>query len=264
MKTHFLALTALLLPTLAGAEEWIEGFTEPNRTIQVASAETGLVTNVLVQEGDHVRAGQPLATLDDELQRVQFDLARKQVEFKGRYRTAQAELQLHQRRFDKLLELRRAGQAHQEELERTRTDLQAAEGKVLADEEEQALLRLQADRAKIQLDRRTITAPIDGVILDVTKHPGEFLSPASAQVLTLAELSPLKAVFLLPRTQAVKLRPQQPARVKFGDGPQAIVGQVVFVSEVTDAQSGLVTVKIRLDNAAREIRSGERCRLEVR
>ncbi len=56
MRIPLITFAILILPAVAGAEEWIEGFTEPNRTIQVASAETGLVTNVLVQEGDHVRA----------------------------------------------------------------------------------------------------------------------------------------------------------------------------------------------------------------
>ena len=52
------------------------GFIEPeHRVVEIAPPEPGLVTRVLVDVGDHVKAGQPLLTLDDR--RVEAELTRE-------------------------------------------------------------------------------------------------------------------------------------------------------------------------------------------
>jgi RND family efflux transporter MFP subunit len=59
------------------------GFVEPRRPVDVSSRVTAPVTAVLVDEGDHVRRGQALATLDGEDQRqtiVQFVADRVKAE----------------------------------------------------------------------------------------------------------------------------------------------------------------------------------------
>ena len=45
----------------------VEGFTEPYKTIQVASPETGILSAVDVSEGDTVREGASIASLDKQL-----------------------------------------------------------------------------------------------------------------------------------------------------------------------------------------------------
>jgi multidrug resistance efflux pump len=173
----------------------------------------------------------------------------------------QAELALYKRRFEKLTELRRLGQAHSEELERARADLQVAEGKLLADEEERQLLRLQWEKAKTQLERRTITAPMDGTVTDIHRLVGEYVSSGNPKIITLVELTTLKANFLATRQQAARFRAEQEVKVRWGEGEKPITGFVEYVAEVTQAESGLITVRVRFDNQDRKIRSGERCRL---
>lgn len=263
MRVMTLVLLSSLIAGPLAAAEWVEGYTEPNRTIRVATAETGIVQTVLVHEGEHVKQGQPLASLDDDLHRSAVTLAEQQASARGRLQSAQAELAFLQHRLDKLIELRRAGQAHQEEVDRATSDVQVSAGKLLTEQEEQRLLQLQYERAKLQLARRTILAPMDGIVTQLHRHQGEHISAATPDLLTLVELTPLKATFLLERPQALKLKPQQEARLRLGETGPMIRGQVEYVSEVIDAQSGLTTVKVRLDNADRKLRSGERCLLEI-
>ena len=64
----FLALAIFLAGQAAGQ---FDGFTEPYRSIELASDETGLIENVLVEEGDSIRKGEEIARLSSDLQRVQ-------------------------------------------------------------------------------------------------------------------------------------------------------------------------------------------------
>ncbi len=248
-------------PTTAG--EQIEGFTEPYQTIRVASPESGIVTSLIVKEGDVVTAGQPLAKLDDEVYQALLAIAKQQAQSLGRINAVVAELSMHTRKLDKLLELKRNGQANQEELERARAEVEVSEARLLAEREQNLLARLELQKVKVQLDRRTVTAPVSGIIVSLEKRQGEFISPTSPELLTLVQLDPLRATFLLTRPQALRLESEQEMKLVIPGTPAAVKGVVEFVSPVTDAESGTVAVKLRIDNPYGKLHSGERCFLEL-
>jgi RND family efflux transporter MFP subunit len=263
----FLALLCFglcaLAPCASAAGTPVEGFTEPYRTVEVASAETGVLLTLLVQEGDHVKAGQPLATLDDDLQRSQVAIAEQQAENRGRRSAAEAELALHQRRHEKLVQLREAGQAYAEETARALADVRIAESKLLAEQEEQKLSQRQLEKFRLQLLKRTIVAPGNGVVVEVHRQVGEIVSPAMPQVVKLVTLDPLKATFLLTAAQLARLKPRQKVRVTFVDNAQTVEGLVEMIAPITDAESGTTGVRVRIANPELKLRSGERCRLEL-
>ena len=62
--------------------------------------------------------------------------------------------------------------------------------------------------------------------------------------------------------EATKLRIDQDVTIHFLDSEVETKGTVEFISPVTDAESGTVRVKIRIDNPDGKYRSGERCTLE--
>lgn len=274
MRIRLPQLHDKLLRTLAAAlitygfaatcvAETVEGFSEPFRTIKVASAESGIVARVFVEEGAVVSAGQQLVTLDDEVHRMLLEIARKQMDATGRINSTRAEVELNRSRFAKLLELRQAGQAYQQEVDRARADVDVAEGRLLAIEEELALRRLEYKKIEVQLGRRTVTAPVSGVVTTLTKFPGEYVSPVDPEVATLVQLNPLRATFLMSRNQSMKLRVGSSATVTFVDSNLSAQGVVEQVSALTDAESGTVPVRIRIDNHEGRYRSGERCTMEV-
>lgn len=266
MKIHhyiFLHVILCSITATAADSESVEGFTEPYRTIHVASAESGIVEQVFVEDGARVSARQPLAALDAEVHRTLLEIAKQQMEATGRLNSATAEMELHASRLAKLSELRRVGQAYQQEVDRARADVEVAEGRLLAIREDLALKRLEYKKIELQLRRRTIIAPVDGVIVAVTKNPGEYVSPVDAEVMTLVQLNPLRATFMTSRLHADKLRLGEVVNVTFTDEALTAIGIVENVSEVTDAESGTVPVKIRIDNREGKYRSGERCMLQV-
>jgi RND family efflux transporter MFP subunit len=249
---------------VAASGDPVEGFTEPNRIVQVASAETGIVQALLVKVGDQFGGGQIIATLDDDLQRSQVAIVEQQASARGRIKAAEAELGLNQRRYEKLLQLLSAGQAHAEETERARANLEIAEGKLLAEQDEHQLLKLQLERARLLLQKRLVVAPFSGVISELHRQAGEYVSPAVPQVVTLVELDPLKATFLLTRQQLARLTLQQQVKVYFVEAALQAEGVVDSIAPVTDAESGTTAVRVQIANPGWKLRSGERCRLDLR
>jgi RND family efflux transporter MFP subunit len=256
------ALAWCALAAAASGGETVEGFTEPYRTLHVASAEVGTVQSLAVKVGDAVVAGQLLATLDDDLQRAQVAIAQQQAEARGRIRAAEAERAMNQRRYEKLAQLAGRGQASVEETERAKANHEMSEGKLQAEQEEHRLLQLQHERARLALLKRSVFSPVNGVVSEVHRQVGEFISPAAPQIVTVVELEPLAATFLVNRAQLVRLRSHE-VHLRFVETNQATAGMIDSVAPVTDAESGTTAVRVRIANPSGQFRSGERCQLEL-
>ncbi|OHB76322.1 MAG: hypothetical protein A2W31_13410 [Planctomycetes bacterium RBG_16_64_10] len=247
-----------------------EGFTEPYRTIQVAAAESGVVSEIAVQEGATVKKGDVLATLDREVFQVLLAIADQAMRSTGALDSALAELHLREERLVKLTTLREQGHARQEELDRAEADRAIAEAHVRSAREELAVRKLEYEKTQAQVERRTVRAPQDGVVTDIHKDAGEYLAPNDPYLLTLVQLDPLLATFSLTRRHASQLQIGQQVTVRCADAASAgeeltvpVKGTVEFIAPVINAESGTVRVKVRIENPNGQYRSGERCALEA-
>jgi RND family efflux transporter MFP subunit len=256
-----LTLTPPSVSKAHGSE--LEGFTEPYRTINVAADETGIVEKLLVREGDVVMTGQPLARLDREVQQALLAIAKQSMDSKGRLDSAKAELKLRQQRLQKLEPLRSEGHARQEEVDRARTEVQVAEANVRSIREDLLTRKLEYQKIKVQLERRTIHAPVAGVVTLLHKQVGEFVAPNNPDLLTLVELDPLLANFTVMSPQAETLQTDQEVRIYFPASGLETDGFVELVAPVTDAESGTVRIKLRVANPDGRFRSGERCKIQL-
>lgn len=241
----------------------IPGFTEPYRRVYVACAESGLVATVAVQVGQRVQAGDVLATLESTEQQALLELAEHQMRAQGRLEAALADARLRQTRLDNLSSLAGQGYANPDEVQRARMEAEVADAHVRAVREELVARALEVRKIQAQLDNRTIRAPQDGVLTEILKRPGEFVSYNDPNVFVLVELDRLLATFYIPEAQAARLAPGQQLAVRFAPQSPPLDGVVEVVSPVTDAESGTVRVQVLLSNSGREHRAGERCSLEL-
>ena len=239
----------------------VEGFTEPYKTIQVASPETGILSVVSVSEGDTVQEGAPIASLDKQLHQALLSIAQTGADAQGRLNSALAEAAMRETRLEKLRILHARGHARREELDRAEADLAIAEGNVQAVREELHLKKLEYERIQVQIDRRTVRSPLNGVVITVFKDVGEFVAPNDPVVVEIVQLSPLMATFMMTREEAVSLSVGQTTAVKLTEIDQQTAGVIEFISPATDAESGLVRVKVRIENTDSALHSGERCEL---
>jgi multidrug efflux pump subunit AcrA (membrane-fusion protein) len=119
------------------------------------------------------------------------------------------------------------------------------------------------ERARLALEKRELLAPLGGTVAEVHRQVGEYVSPAAPQVVTLVELDPLAATFLLNRNQLQKLKRLKQVSVAFVEASDKAVGTIESIAPITDAESGTTAVRIRIANPKGQLRGGERCLLEL-
>jgi len=225
-------LAFLLFTTTTRAGEML-GYAEPYRIITVSAAESGVIAEVLVKEGDVVKKGQILARLDTATLQAECDIA-------------QAEARLQATRKQRLEELAGSGRATPDELEKARTDLAIKD----------ALVR----KFQAMIETRLMRSPVDGVVNDIKRDPSEAVSAANPHVLTVVQIDRLTANLFLPPARALGLKVGDQVPLTL-DGRKRVAGTVEFISPVTDPASGTVRVKFTIENSSGEHRSGVRCTL---
>jgi len=171
--------------TTQGESEEIEGFTQPFRKIELASDETGAIATLEVREGDRVEAGDVVAKLDNRVQSIQLQIAEKMASSTSQRSAAQKSLMKRRAISQRLAQLNSQGHASESEIIRADLELSIAESKYNTAVEEAAIREIEAKRAAVQVQRRTILAPFNGQIAKIHSREGEFLSPLHPEVCTI-------------------------------------------------------------------------------
>ena len=162
----------------------------------------------------------------------------------------------------RLQAMQHSGHASDSEIIRSQMELSIAEAKYNAAREESVIRKMEKKRAEIQLSRRSITAPISGIISKVHRRDGEYLSPVRPEVVTIIQVDRLLSTFNIPVSQTDEFRVGKEFELKFESG-KSVIATVHSVSVATDAQSQTVEVKLVFENRDRAFRAGEICTLDV-
>jgi HlyD family secretion protein len=219
----------------------------------------GLVVATPVKKGEVVTKGQVLVRLDDAEARAQRDLAARSLEA-VRAAEREAGLSAEQARRDHerakgLAELKLIATQALEEAE-TRAEASAAAHSAARERVRQAEAALEVARAT--LDKTTITAPFDGVVLDLRTEVGEWISPsptgvALPPIVDLIDLRELYVSAPLDEADVAKVRVGLPVRIThdaFRD--RAFSGRLSYVSsyvETRQEQNRTLTVEATYDDA---------------
>lgn len=160
-------------PRVAGT-----GVVEPSsEVIDIGTALPGLVTAVLVSEGEMVSRGQPLFRVDDRATRARLNEAEAAIreasaaigEARAAEQAAVRQLALY-RRIDDPAAVSRS------EVIRAEGEASTARERRASAEARLAAARASRQTAAVELGRLTVTAPIAGEILSVDVRPGEYVS----------------------------------------------------------------------------------------
>jgi RND family efflux transporter MFP subunit len=242
----------------------VEGFAEPYRKIEVTgSTESGLLTAVRVKEGDTVKAGDVLATLEYSVLEASLRIAERRSQMRGRLDAAAAEVALYQERAHKLSLLSREGHASPVELERAHADLAVARAQLTLAQEEVELAQLEVQRIRAQIEQRIFRSPVDGVVSKIVREVGESILQNDPALLTVVQLNPLKVRFPVPVSYARGFSDGHAVTLQIPDLSQSVAATIELVSPVLDAKSGTVEVTCLVNNDSGALRSGMRCLLEL-
>jgi multidrug resistance efflux pump len=179
----------------------------------------GTLATVAVHEGDHVKQGQLLAALDSEPARLAVEAAQAQLE------QAQAQLKLlgikqaaAKQRAQRLAAAAAAGAGDGQSAD----DAREAAAQVDAEQQlARAALSLagqKLDEARYELKQRSLLAPFDADVVQVSAQPGASVSPASGPLFTLLPQKPRIVRAELNDSFATAIHPGMPAEVVADSG----------------------------------------------
>jgi HlyD family secretion protein len=181
----------------AGYQGWIEA-----DMIFVSPDETGRVTRLNVREGDEVKAGTPLYTVDDDLQ--QADLNQNN-----------ATLANAQQTYDRALSLSKTGSGTQATLDAAVSALRVAEARV--------------NTSRTRLARRKGFAPVSGIVQQIYFREGEMV-PAQRPVLSIMPPGNIKIRFYVPEPDLPKLAVGDEVRVACDNCASDLTAKIYFIA----------------------------------
>lgn len=190
--------TSASAPKSSSDSNQVEAYTEPYRDIAIAASEMGTLSSINVKEGDVVRPGEVIALMADEVLKASLEVARRSMNVEGTLQSAAADVNLRRTELTKLRELRERNHASQQEVDRVQSEVTIAESRHLSVREELEVKELEFRRIEAQLEQRSIRAPIAGLVSEVHKDAGEFVSPSDPVVARIVQLDPLLIVFSVP------------------------------------------------------------------
>ena len=259
------------------------------------------VAKFYINRGDHVRAGQLIATLENRDLVAAVSAAKAQLaQAEANLRTvasgtvpeaetkAKTDVQAAQEQLDaaqKLIESRRklyeqgalAGRLVDEarvsfaqakaQLETAREHLRAVQS--VGNREQLATARAQVDAARAQVQSAEaqvnyseVRSPIGGIVADRPLYPGDMASTGQP-LATIVNISRVVARANVPQTEAAAVNVGDPATVKLATGSLEVPGKVIVVSPAADPNSTTIQVWVEANNPDERLKPGSSVRAAI-
>lgn len=219
--------------------------------VAVKSRIDGVIATVSVRDGQEVKAGDVLFTLDDRalqaaVKQAEAAIARDKAQLENARREVERQLPLSQKEY-----VTRA------QMDQTRTNAVALEGTVRADE---AMLEM----ARVQLSYTVIRAPIDGRLGTISLKVGNQVRVSdTTPLVNLNQIGPIYVSMSVPQANFTALQKALaagpvPTRATVpGDAGEPLEGKLSYIENAIDTATNTLTVKATFANADRRLWPGQ-------
>lgn len=249
--------------------------------VAVPARDAGVLAKISAKEGQLVEVGDVVASLLDTDIRLAVERARLEAESASRKSKNEVDL-LYARKSTEVAraELKRSQDTNdkyprtvsQSELDRQRLLVEQGELQTKKAEHEHDVAGLERDIrdndyqiAKEQLDRRTIAAPLRGMVVEVLRRRGEWVQPGDS-IVRIVRLDRLKAEGFLPiKIAGLDLVDRKVKLIATAPGERAVeaTGQIVFISPEIDPLNAQVRFWAEIENADLKLRPGMTATLKI-
>lgn len=235
---------------------------EPFRTSEVGSPVIGVIESTLVERGDRVTAGQPLAVLRADVERQSLAVAASKAQAIGELRAAEATAELARQKLSRARDLHKQQFISGQALEQARADYQVADQRLAQAIEQRGIFAREHELARAQLGMRTIRSPIAGVIAERYLSAGERVEEKA--IFRVAVVNPLRVEVVLPSSfySAVRIGMTVTVTPDFpGAAPR--LARVTVVDRLIDGASNTFRIRLELPNADFSLPAGLRCKADL-
>ena len=235
----------------------LPGTLEAAQQVAIVSQASGTVQRQHVQEGDTVRAGQVLFSLDARPARAR--IAQSQATLAG----ARAESAEMQKKLERLTPLMQPGYISRQEFDDAQLALEAARARAGTASAELEAARLDAQYAQIR-------APIAGRVGRIAIRPGSLVQAGGETLTTILATGDIDVRASVaqrdwPQLAVARKQGKVMADIFFdADRTLRAQGELVFVDAQVDAATGAVPIKVRLVGPPPVSLSGQGVQLRLR
>lgn len=244
---------AAVAPRTVVAKVKASGNISPRKKVEIQSKVIGEIVALPFREGDAVKAGDVVVEIEKKLYQAACDQARAALEqARVQLERAQAELanaELEAARTERLFA---QGVVSEQTRDRARLALEQAQVAVRAQERAIEQASFAYRRALEDLDRTTIRAPMDGVVISRRVEVGETAIMGTTNfpgsvLMVIGDLSELVAEVEVPERDVVQLQLGQEAEVKVDAIPDAsFPGKVVEIASSGTKVGDVVKFKVKV------------------
>ncbi|ARJ70705.1 efflux transporter periplasmic adaptor subunit [Paracoccus contaminans] len=214
----------------------LTGTVEARDSIQLSFPSGGRIVEIMVEAGDRVSAGEPLARTDGVQQ--QQALARTVAGVAA----AQAAVLQARQAADRAAALLGRGVGTRAARDAAQQALSSAQGQLEG-------ARTAADQARRAAEDTILKAPQDAVVTARMAEPGQVVG-AAQPILSLAALTGSEAVFHIPDSPLLGRAPGAMVELRPIDHPDRhLAGRVSEISPLVDSATGAVTVRVAIEGA---------------
>src|SRR5882757_2130849 len=232
------------------------GYVVARRQATVASKITDKMVELNIEEGDHVKAGQIIAKLDDTNIRASLEQAKAQLSFaKAGLEETQVNLANAQRDFDRQKRLAADHFVSQAAVDNSQTTFDALRAQLATQRRNVEVAERGMNVAERNFDDTTVRAPFAGVVTVKAAQPGEIVSPISAGggftrtgIGTIVDMDSLEIQVDVNENFINRVQPDQHVAAKLNAYPDwQIPAHVIAVIPTADRSKGTVLVRLALD-----------------
>jgi HlyD family secretion protein len=239
---------------------------------------SGRIEEISVDQGDRVKAGQPIVRLNDEELKRQVEIAEAGVSvtqaaierLKATKEAAVASAEQAKRERDRGKRLIGKGAISTSDLEKAIETATTAESSVICAESAITEARQQIVAAektlafhRAQLSDTLIAAPFDGLIVRRQHDPGDVVSTGSS-ILLLVSTNVLWISAWVDETELARVHEGQPVRVVFRAEPDhSYEGRVTRLGRETDRETRECTVDVRVLKLPENWAVGQRAEIYI-
>jgi len=225
------------------------GSVEALSSVMVKPQISGLLEKVQFQEGQTVKKGELLFTIDPRP--FQAELAKAEANLTKDIAQAKTARGLTER-YENLV---KKDYVTQEQYDQVRTNAEAFEASVDAD-------RAAVQNAKLQLNYCTIRSPIDGRTGNLKVHAGNVVKVNDTEMVEINQTDPVYVTFAVPEENLADIRKHNAEgklKVIASDksGADPVTGDLTFIDNGVDLNTGTILLKATFQNSQNVLWPGE-------
>jgi RND family efflux transporter MFP subunit len=244
-------ISTVTLAPVAQSNEYVATI-KSRRSASILPQVNGLLTQIPVRSGDHVKSGQMLMKIDPRQQQATVDSQRAtERQKKALYDYNTVEVARQQKLFDAGVTSRDAYDQAQQAYLNSKADYESA---------------VESRKTQEQLlDYYTIRAPFDGVVGDIPVHVGDYASPLNAvpMLTTVDEFKDLEAYIYVPTERSGEIRMGLEVDLTDNSGKLLEKTKIDFVSPQVDSTLQGVLVKAPVHSTSEILRTAEMIKARI-